>query len=245
MSIVYRLTFTIFLLMMSVKAVATMPVVDVAAGLRAIELITEAKEQVKNLERQLSQLDNISDLNRQQYNFIQQNAHGNYGYGRLGNSETDLYKRQWSHNSWLDALNGANNGHTSAFVKAENHYRTLYPVVDASHIAPSRSRNNLSRTYYDQSTKINRAALAASSQSYEQINDHIKNLHQMLLKLEDSPNEKAALDLNARLIAEIGFIQLEMLRQQILQNQLSATASQATTNGMSDESQFKHFNPRG
>ena len=57
-------------------------------------------------------------------------------------------------------------------------------------------------------------------------------------KKEDS-SEKASVDINTRLVAELGFIQIEILRQQNIQNQLSKQPmTQGHVNDMSDQSQF-------
>ena len=171
---------------------------------------------------------------------LQQDLRGNFGYGNLFNSTQDLEKRQWSGNSWLEALNQSNTSKTSTFVQAQQSYTKLYPLVNAAQIAPEGS---LKRSFYLQSSQINRTALAASSYSYDQMNQHIERIHTILAQLEKQPSEKAAIDLTARLMGEVGFLQVEGLKQQSIQNQIAATESQNTVNGMSDQSRFMQWNP--
>lgn len=174
---------------------------------------------------------------------LQHDLRGNFGYGNLFNSPQDLINRQWSQGSWLDALNQVNTSQTSAFVQAQQAYAKLYPLVSPDLIAGSLKEGSLKRNYYTQSSEINRTALAASSYSYNQINQHLQRMHSILAELEHQPSEKAAIDLTARLIGEVGFIQLEGLKQQNIQNQITATESQNTVNGMSDQSRFMQWNP--
>lgn len=175
---------------------------------------------------------------------LQQDLRGNFGYGNLFNSAQDLITRQWSGNSWLDALNQISNSRTSAFVQAQQSYSKLYPIVDPNLMGYSLKDGSLKRSYYTQSSQISRTALAASSYSYDQINQHMQRIHSILSELEKQPSEKAAIDLTARLMGEVGFIQVESLRQQNIQNQLTATESQNTVNGMSDQSRFMTWNPQ-
>ncbi len=175
---------------------------------------------------------------------LQHDLRGNYGYGNLFNSSQDLANRQWSQGSWLDALNQTSTGKTSAFVQAQQAYANLYPLVTPALIGSSLKEGSLKRSYYTQSSQISRTALAASSYSYGQINQHLQQMHSILSELEKQPTEKAAIDLTARLIGEVGFIQLEGLKQQNIQNQIAATESQNNVNGMSDQSRFMQWNPR-
>ena len=221
----------IFSLTYTMPVFATMPVIDVASLARMAEMLKKAN-------KQYSQLKNINKINGQQYKFLQKSLDGNFGFGFLYNDESNLQRRQWANNSWTDVLSASSSGHASSFATAQKKYAELYPVQDAESILTTRSEKNLQRTHYKQSHDISRAALAASSYSYDQINEHIKNIHDMLAMLENSTSEKAAIDLNTRLVAEVGFIQLEMLRQQNIQSQLMATRTQGEVNGMSDQSSF-------
>lgn len=231
---IYSISLIILLLISRSGFAGLLPVIDPAEILKTIELIKEAQKQFR-------QLQDLSKQNKQQYNFLEKNLSGNYGYGKYLNGSNDLKRRQWSNGSWVDVLSASNSGSTSAFSDAQRKYKKLYPVTSAEHISTTRRHDNLTRTHYQQSSEISRAALAASSYSYDQINEHIKNLHDMLAMLENETSEKAAIDVNTRLVAELGFIQIEMLRQQNIQNQLLATQTQGEVNGMSDQSQFMQW----
>lgn len=174
---------------------------------------------------------------------LQQDLRGNFGYGNLFNTAQDLATRQWSGDSWLDVLNQVSSPKTSAFVQAQQTYSKLYPLVEAGAVASSLKDGALKHNYYLQSSQISRTALAASSYSYGQTNQHLDRVHSILTQLERQPSEKAAIDLTARLIGEVAFIQVESLKQQNIQNQITATESQNNINGMSDQANFMQWNP--
>ncbi|TAK77638.1 MAG: hypothetical protein EPO11_02415 [Gammaproteobacteria bacterium] len=231
--IIYLLGFVSLAISTSVFALE--PVIDLAEIAKTAELIEEANNQ-------LQQLKDLSNINADQYNFLQKNLNGNYGYGNLLNEDSDLNQKQWSNDSWTDVLSESSSGNAAAFADAQKTYDKLYPVVKPDQIAATRSKDNLTRTHYEQSSEISRATLAASSYGYDQINQHIKNVHDILEKLDSQTTEKAAIDLNARLNAEVAFILLEQLRQQVMQNQNIATQTQGEVNGMSDASKFMQMN---
>ena len=54
-------------------------------------------------------------------------------------------------------------------------------------------------------------------------------------------NEKAAIDLNSRLVAELGFIQLELLKLQSIHTQLVATKQQSDFNADTIDKQFTEY----
>ena len=221
---------------------AVIPVTDALSIAKTAELIVEAKRQYDELVNLKNGLKNLTDVNKDQFAFLQKNLNGNFGYGKLQNSDSDNDLRKWSNDKWVDVLSQKSDSGTSAFADAQKKYEKMYPISSGSEISRSRKDGGLARTHYQQSSQISRAALASSSHSYDQLNKHIDNLHTLLLKLDAEKSEKAAIDLNARLVAELGFIQLDLLRQQSIQNQLIATQTQGDVNGMSDQAAFMKSN---
>jgi type IV secretion system protein VirB5 len=200
------------------------------------------------------QLPNLSDINsntkntakntedtfnklKEQKEFLEKNLNGNHGFGNLHN---DLDQRLWSADNWDEALKGGGGQSAQKFKDAQDNYNRIYPVKKASDIAGSLPPNNLTQAHYEQSSQISRAALAASKVSYDNINTHIRTVNDILKKLEsdDAKTEKGAIDLNTRLVAELSFIQLDMLKIQSIQAQLTATQLQGDVNGLSDQTTF-------
>lgn len=176
-------------------------------------------------------------------NSLISNLQGSFGYGSLLNTQTDLNQMLWSNNNWQDVLNNVGSGNAGQFSIAQKAYATLYPIVSSNQIGQTLTNNDLTRIQYGQQSAISRAALAASAYSYDQINQHILNIHNILAMLDNQPSEKAAIDLNTRLVAEISFIQLEELKEQNIQTQILATNSQGDVNSMSDSAKFDQWNP--
>lgn len=193
--------------------------------------------------KQLDELNSLKDVSNRTLDELRHDLSGNFGYGNLLNTPYDLNKKLWSNDSWFDVLNRVSTDKTSAFAKAQDEYAKLYPVVNADQIGTTQKNGGLTRIFYEQNSNISRAALAASSYTFNQINQHIQNIHDILLKLESQPSAKAAIDLNTRLVAELSFIQLETLKQQTMQTQISATQTQNQVNGMSNESKFLQMKP--
>jgi type IV secretion system protein VirB5 len=168
---------------------------------------------------------------------------GSFGYGSLLNTQNDLNQMLWSNNNWQDVLNNVGSGNAAQFSIAQKAYANLYPILSSNQIGQSLTNNDLTRIQYGQQSAISRAGLAASQYSYDQINQHIQNIHNILAMLDNQPSEKAAIDLNTRLVAEISFIQLEELKQQDIQTQILATNSQGDVNSISDSAKFNQWNP--
>ena len=189
-----------------------------------------------NLPASLQQLKTVDSA-------LNTNLSGNFGYGNYLNGTSDLNQKLWSNNNWSDVLDNIGGGNAQQFSLAQQAYANTYPVVSSNQIGQTLNNNDLTRVQYQQASNVDRAALAGSSYSYDQINTHIQDIHTILAMLENQPSEKAAVDLNTRLVAEVSFIQLEMLKQQDIQTQLMATQSQNSVNGLSDESKFNQWNP--
>jgi hypothetical protein len=200
---------------------------------------------------QLPNLANLANLPQQLQELIQQNLKlaniQSYLYGDTGlqnylNGTTDMNQRLWANDSWQDVLNAAGGGNSQAFAQMQQSYAQKYPVVNKEQIGKTLTDNDLIRAYYEQNQQISRAALASSAYSYNTINQHMKNVQDILSQIKNTPTEKASMDMNARLLAEVSYIQLETLRQQNFQTQIMATQSQGEVNGLSDQSKFEQLN---
>lgn len=181
------------------------------------------------------QLDKLKELKTVNEG-IQKQLTGNFNYGAYNNDDKATTARKITPSSWDDALKSA--GNNKIYNDAYGNYKKIYALNKSDEVAPTSSGSNLIKSHYERSQAVNRAALASSEASFNQINEHIETLHKMVQELDAHPEEKAASEINARLVAENAFIQLEMLRQQTIQNQLLAMQSQGEINGMSDQADF-------
>lgn len=196
--------------------------------------------QLPNLLKQFTQLQTANT----NLNTIQGYMSGDTGIENILNTQSDVNQRLWSNSNWQDVLNNIGGGNAQAFSQYQQSYSTLYNgLVSKEQLGQTLTDNDLIRTNYQQNQQISRAALASSEYSYNTINQHIQNIHDILAQLSQTQTEKASMDMNARLLAEVSYIQLEMLRQQNFQTQLMATSSQGQVDSLSDQAKFDQWNP--
>ena len=163
-------------------------------------------------------------------------------YG-MDDTKADQNARLWSANDWNQILTQAAGGNNSRFQQLMQSYSKMYPNLNnTKHI----NATALVNTTYQQSGETDNAALATSAYTYDEINNHINNLESVLHQVDDTnknQNEKAAIDLNSRLTAELGFINLEMLKLQSIHTQLDATQDQSEFNQNTLDKQFTGYKP--
>lgn len=223
------------LLSFSVKAeIIEAPLLEKMLALQAAQLPNLAKlpDQLHELERENTQL-----------SILKTYFSGNTGIENLFNGKAEMDQRLWANPQWESLLKAEGGGSYQSLSNLQRQYAKRYPVINENNIGQTLTDDDLIRAYYAQSKAINQAALASSAYSYNQLQGHTQSIHGLLSHLKDTPTEKASMDMNARLLAEVSFIQIEMLRQQTIQNQLLATQAQASVNGLSDQAKFNQWHP--
>jgi type IV secretion system protein VirB5 len=227
-----RRTLALFFLLMPISAFAS----DIGDVLGYLSDIYDLQKQTFDVANsQLTDLGSINNLAQNTLNELKGDLTGKFGYGNLSDSELKQYT--YSNDDWEDVLSMSNAN--ADFKAAQQRYAELYSTPEKVQGVTS-----LVQTQYQQGRSISRAALAASSESYNLVAEHMQSVKDILSKLEATDHtvtEKEALDLNARLIAELCFIQLEVLKQQNIQNQITATNSQAGINGQSEQGDFLNW----
>lgn len=191
--------------------------VDQLAALKDVKNLNEALKEVG--EKQLSAVT------------------GHYNIGNLYNSTSDQAERLWLNDNWQKLLQNASGGNAARFQELLKSYHDKYPMLAQTQITPFNSNTLKAKTYTD-NARTNLAGLSVSEYSYNSVQDRIKKLQGLLNQIEQTPNEKASVDLQARILAEIGFVQLELLRLQSVQTQLTATQNQGMTNGTTQDTEF-------
>lgn len=208
-------------------------VADAAMLEKAIEQLNHLKAQYEMLEKtyqnaesQLNSLQKLQDLNS-----------GNYGFGNLNNSLADLKNRQWSANTWDDALKNISGGNPSRYQELVKAYEKSHITLDDASFLKGATTERLKQ--YQQNKAVNEAVSVQATYAYNEINQHLKAIHELSAHIEKTPNTKAAVDLNSRLIAELAFIQTEQLKLQTLIGQQSAMSG---FNDISSETDMARFN---
>lgn len=132
---------------------------------------------------------------------------GHYGFGDLNNGLDSLQSWQSPVSTWQDALQNLSGGNSSRYKELVAAYEKNHPALDESNFKVNSSPAQAARFKEDKA--VNRAVLVQTTESYNEINKHMEALHKLSKQIEHSPNTKGAIDLNSRLLTEIGFIQLK------------------------------------
>lgn len=213
---------------------------DVALLANAVEQLKQLKEQYdtlqqtyNNAQQQLStaqsQLDSVNQLK----NFNS----GHYQFGDLNNSLSDLKSRQWSPNTWDDALRNVAGGNPERYKELVKAYEKNHKTLDDATFEKGTSKEQL--LLYKQAIDVNKAASVEGTYSYNEINKHLKAVHDLSAQIEKAPNTKSAVDLNSRLLAEIAYIQTQNLKMQTL---ISQQLAQGGASDIAIDSQIARFN---
>lgn len=229
-----KIIFSLLLLLGVSASLAPVPTYAAGTGVVVTDIIADAiLEEMIFLQNVMFSLmtdssDEIIDL----LDEIHGDLNGKYGHGNLTASELAQYQDPIK-DKWEDVLDQS--GSSAEFKKAQKSYAALYATDE-----DIQGVSELSKAQYQQSRNINRAALAASSLSYDKMNDHLNNIKDILAKMESSDDitMKETIDLNARLVAELSFLELQKLQQSDIQTQVIATDSQAEVNGTHEQSKF-------
>lgn len=144
----------------------------------------------------------------------------------------------WSAEEWNDALSTASGGNSSRFNELKASYAAKNPTI-TSQSSQSVNVDDLVKNTYEQQSAVSNTALASSQYTYDDVSYRVKNFDDLKKMIDtETPNQKASLDLMARLLVEIGYVQTEMLRQQSVHTQMVATNTQAEVNGQTASKNF-------
>lgn len=164
-------------------------------------------------------------------------------YG-MSDSVVEQQARLWSANDWQSLLRQVAGGNAVRFQQLLSAYQKQYPTIHAG--KATISGRALSDATYTQQGQTYRTALAASEYTFDSINPRIQRLEALLHSVDNphkNKNEKAAIDLNSRISAELGFIQLEALKLHSIQTHVEATHDQGGLNQETLDRQFTHYQP--
>ena len=215
---VFMLVMLVFLIPAQ-QAQAMLPVVDIGA-------ITQLLAELKQLK---SMYDNgIDQLNKAKQ--IASDAEGHYDFGNFENGIQDLDNRKWSPDNWQDALKGLSGGNQARYEQLVDQYKKDNPTLSDDDFRKGASDAKLAD--YKSQIATNRASEVQAEYAFDDINQHLQNVHDISAKIESATNTKAAIDLNSRLTAELAYIStqelkmLTLINQQLAQQQASNIAAE-------------------
>ena len=199
---------------------------DVALLSNAVRQLSTLKDQYKTMKNQLDHMKAIKDAST-----------GHYGYGDLSNGLSELQSWQSPASQWEDALRNLSGGDTQRYQSLVQAYEQNHPQL-----ADTRTQNDMpadTHAQYKEDKAVNRAVQVQTTAAYNEINKHLAQLQSLSKSIEKTANTKGAIDLNSRLITELGFIQLMQVRLQTLSNQQLA---QDSLDDLSERAKAAHFN---
>ncbi len=198
---------------------------------KTVQIINQLGEEYQTLQQQYQEM-------QQQYAAMT----GNYGWGKWGNSEADLAKRQWSPSDWKSALNGMAGGNPERYQELLREYQSMNPSMSEDAFAKG-SDATLAKSYRAQ-VQTNQASSTTATYEFNDINRHLKNLYDLSQQIEDKKNSdmKSAMDLNSRIQIEASYIAMEEVKMSALINQQMA---QMQSQEIAAENEASAFNQAG
>ncbi|HAT7877852.1 TPA: hypothetical protein JBD49_03805 [Legionella pneumophila subsp. pneumophila] len=209
-------------------------------GVEDAQLILLAMKQLGELQEQYRVLSDTYQTARNQLdnlNQLKSMNSGHYGFGDFNNSLDSLQSWQSPVSTWQDALQNLSGGNQQRYQALMDAYEKNHPALDEASYSRFTTPANVMRFKEDKA--VNRAVMVQTTESYNEINKHMEALHKLSQQIEKTPNTKGAIDLNSRLITEIGFIQLMSLRLQAL---ISQQAAQENLAALQDRAEMAKFN---
>ncbi|MBA2649674.1 MAG: hypothetical protein H0U75_08810 [Legionella sp.] len=210
-----------------------MGVEDAQMILLAMKQLKELRDQYRVLQETYQnakgQLDSLNELKSMNS--------GHYGFGDLNNGVDSLQSWQSPVSTWDNALQNLSGGNPERYKSLVDAYEKNHPALDEATYGRNTTAEKLSRFKEDKA--VNRAVQVQTTKSYNEINEHMAALHALSKQIEKTANTKGAVDLNSRLITEIGFIQLMNLRLQTL---MSQQVSQDSLAELQDRAEMAKFN---
>lgn len=164
---------------------------------------------------------------------------GNYGYGDLLNSNEDLQKREWSADTWDDALQGLSGGNSDRYQELVSAYKEDHPSLSPEEV--SQGSSDVYATDYQQIVDTNQAANVHASYAFEEVNKHLETINELSQKIEETENTKAIADLTARINAEIAYLQVEQIKAISVMNEQLAQGQASEIVNRSEASKFNQI----
>lgn len=198
-----------------------LPVIDLGQITRTIEVYQQLKKQFVTVKAQLEQMRHQFSITEK----IESHLAGHYGMGNLFNENREQAQRYWGGDDWhaSSEKNPMNN-----FLQA---YQQRFPDLEEH-------QHNRQSHLYQENQQVTQTAAGAADYLYGSVSGKIERVQHLMNQIERADTQKAALDLNSRLLAELAFIQLDLLKLQTLKTRLSVMSREAPNSGRYSEAKF-------
>ncbi len=159
---------------------------------------------------------------------------GKSEYGTFQNGKEEQEGREWSPSEWASALSGGNN---SRYNQLLDDYKKAHPSLssDEANLGMSASY----ATDYQQQVATNQASATHATYSFNDTNNHLKIIDNLSEEINKTEDTKRIQDLNARINAEVAYLQVEIVKGLAVMNEQLAQ-QQATE--INDRNAAANFN---
>lgn len=181
------------------------------------QLVTQLDQMSKDYQKQLEQLEQAV----QQTNAIT----GTRNMGALANSPLEAELRRYLPNTWQETMRMIDagslpNGALGTQGLYGSLYQTYQPLTGAQFM--TQDPTGAIAQAIDRKTGTTYAAMAASEEAYNNASKRIDTYETLMTELDKTPDLKASIDLQARIMAENGMVLNELMRLQAIQIQQKA-----------------------
>ncbi len=218
-----KLKFVFLGLLLFVPAAhAALPVYDASSLKQAIMEFQQLKKQYDMLKKQYDELVQLKD-----------SMTGSYAMGILLNGSEDAASRRVLPQTWQEVVEMQKQWFYGDLLQ---HYSQLFPTIDPNLL----SVNNKDRDVvgYKLSKDYTQSAFAATEAIYNQLEKRLQTIEGLVGQIDQTQNIKQATDLNSRIVAETGFISLEMARLNSMQLSLQAVVQNESNRELENHSEF-------
>lgn len=154
--------------------------------------------------------------------------------GSLLNGEEEQDARKWSPSEWAQVVSGGNGARYQELLEQ---YQKMHPTLSTSEASEGMSSANA--TDYQQQVETNQAASSQATYAFNNSNAHLETINNLAEKINEESDTKRIQDLNARMNAEIAYLQVEVIKGIAVMNQQMAQ-QQATD--IHDRTEAAKFN---
>lgn len=204
------------------------------------EAIAKLKEQLKDMDKSLSQMRDMYNTANQSLEQTKQikndlDGAGNYHY-LLSDAHMLGNQYQWTASTWEDALKGLSGGNSARYNELLDQYKKENPTLTASQYQEGASKAKTA--VYEQQVQVNQASATSATYEYDQLNQLSQQIKQISDQVDNATTTKQALDLNSKLTEQVAYIQLELLKMQVLMNQQAAESMSSTIAGETEQAKY-------
>lgn len=210
------------LLFAAPQAYAAFPVVDTAAINQAVMQFQELKRQYDMMKKQYDELTALKD-----------SVTGSYGMGLLMNGAEDSASRRPLPQTWQEVVQMQKDGFYGDRLE---HYAKLLPDIATKILSTHGQDRDV--VGYKLAKDHTRTAFAATEAIYDQLQKRLATIETLVSRIDKTQNVKEAMDLNSRIVAESGFVSLDLARLNSTQLSLQAVLQNDSNRELENHSEF-------